>query len=264
LGGYEADRYDREFLLSYFPNSKIRNRDISEGKVAHIWSRAKFKASRELSARLPLEWRFVIQESPLAGFQEEIINTRYKFSPYFVGYWGTYRYFADIEAQLRNELLPPSPTIPETAELLRAITSSNSCFIHWRSYLEERGRQEYLLEYYSAGIAQMKVRNGLTKFYVFSDHPEIARDILSGIFQSEHEAVFVDIPASKGNVGSLNDFYLMYSCKHAIIGDSSFSWWAAWLNDRPGRHVIAPAGLSPWARDWIPSHWTAVDAVHVG
>ena len=38
----------------------------------------------------------------------------------------------------------------------------------------------------------------------------------------------------------LEDFELLRSCHHQITCNSTYSWWAAWLNDTPEKLVIHP------------------------
>lgn len=58
------------------------------------------------------------------------------------------------------------------------------------------------------------------------------------------------------------DFRLLSACRHQIATNSSFSWWAAWLNPNADKTVVAPsrwfADASLDTRDLIPEKWIQI------
>lgn len=88
------------------------------------------------------------------------------------------------------------------------------------------------------------------KFLVFSDDPEWCREK----FNNNPDVQVMD----KGD--EITDFNLLASCKDQIIANSSFSWWAAYLNPNPSKRVIAP---KQWYADGmdrtkVPTGWIRI------
>lgn len=254
--GYWSDPYKRQYLLDAFPLLNINKKKMLRNHLAKFIFKAKTKLGIALSNKLPLSLRPVVCEKYPLRYHRDMHRTNYKSNPYFMGYWATYRYYQDVAGELRRELTPTKPENPAALRVLEQIRSGRSCSIHWRSYKEEVGVfHPPLTEYYLGAIKIIEDMYTDMRFFVFSDDQFMAREELNSLGAN---ATFVDIPAATGNVQSLIDFYLMYSCDHAIIGDSTFSWWAAWLSDREDKTIIAPRGLSPWGDDWLPPHWISI------
>lgn len=87
-------------------------------------------------------------------------------------------------------------------------------------------------------------------FLVFSDDPDWCKEKFK-----DNKRVQV---MERGD--EIEDFNLLASCKSQIIANSSFSWWAAWLNPNPSKEIIAP---KQWYSDGvertkIPESWKRI------
>jgi hypothetical protein len=78
---------------------------------------------------------------------------------------------------------------------------------------------------------QQQIGSAFTVF-VFSDDLEWVKQEMN--FSN---AVFVD--NSRSDLKNI-DLFLMSACKHHIIANSTYSWWAAWLNPSKEKKVLAP------------------------
>lgn len=180
-----------------------------------------------------------------------------------VGYWQSARYFTDIADAIRADFTLRHPLTDANARLLELARSDSSVGLHVRRgdfvSLNHAAQMHGLcsIDYYRRAISL--VRNGCPQchFIVFSDDPQWARAELP----LDPSAVFVT-----GNDPSPEqDLALMSACKHHILANSSFSWWAGWLGYSPEQVVIAPA---PWyanpkldTRDLAVSRWQYISRV---
>lgn len=87
--------------------------------------------------------------------------------------------------------------------------------------------------YYEAAVNEIKKYADNPHFYIFSDDPLWVSEEFSWL----NEKTIVDI--NHGN-DSFRDMQLMSLCKHNIIANSTFSTWAAILNDNDGHITIYP------------------------
>ncbi len=173
------------------------------------------------------------------------------------GYWQNLQYLNKCEADIRNDFVFSAPDDKLNKEYLEKINSCNSVAVHVR-------RGDYLgdpllggicsADYYLRAIEHFNKNLKACHFFIFSNDLEWCKKQLN-----MDAKTFVS-----GNNGenSFRDMQLMSACKHNIIANSSFSWWAAWLNSNPNKIVISP---SKWVNDknfntqgLIPNEWIQI------
>ncbi len=153
------------------------------------------------------------------------------------GYWQDERYFADQADAVRRELRFAARPAPADAAVLDQIRRQPAVSVHVR-------RGDYLnpnevvgpcgIDYYDRAIAWVAERVPNARLFVFSDDPAWCRANLPA-------AVPTTFVTHNIGVNDPEDLRLMSACDHFIIANSTFSWWGAWLAERPGTSVVAPA-----------------------
>jgi hypothetical protein len=152
------------------------------------------------------------------------------------GYFQSPLYYETIAAPLRQELnalMAGAVSIP--GDLRAKLMNPDSVAVHVRrkDYLDLPVFQVCDSAYYRESMREMRTRLPDARFYIFSDDPEWCRDEFRGADQE-----VIGPGESAGN--PLVDLHLMSLAGHHIIANSTYSWWAAWLGDKPGQRVIMP------------------------
>ncbi len=191
------------------------------------------------------------------------------------GYWQSERYFYDVRTELvRDFCLRNDSWIAhdDIADLI--LKTENSVFLHVRSYKEVPGNAacsgvRAMVDYYRKAIAYFAEHIVRPRFFVFSDDIPLARELLTAIFSGYiHDSapppvIYVEPTRQEGVSGQIRDFTLMRMCKHGVVADSSFSWWAGWLGEQerlnkqetPIRIHIDRTVLND---DFWPERWVAI------
>ena len=177
---------------------------------------------------------------------------------YFDGYWQCFRYFEKIRPILEREITVKYPPSGKNMEWLKKISDVDSVALHVRRGDYATDPTTHAIhglcpkEYYQKASRLISEHVKKPVFFVFSDDPTWVRNEFEFL---EHKE-FVD---NNSPLFNYEDLRLISACRHQIIANSSFSWWAAWLNIHPHKRVYAPrrwyAGEECYIEDRIPSEW---------
>lgn len=189
-------------------------------------------------------------------YDEEVFLQK---SSFLVGTWQSIKYFESQSDLIREVFNFNKPKDLVNIKIANDILKSNGVAVHVRrgDFMNPLIAKSRMViestDYYfkSFDIIREDVSNPI--FYIFSDDINWAKEHFKG-------PDFVFVSHNKG-VNSYLDMYLMSLCKHFIIANSSFSWWAAWLAGHEGKKIIMP---KPWIKnvncsDIYPKNWIALD-----
>jgi hypothetical protein len=163
-----------------------------------------------------------------------------------LGYFQSWRNFPSVGDELRSRitaLTAPSPWYLETAKAVADEKGAVVLNVRRGDYRDPDLQRVHGLatrSYYERALRMLRAQGFGGPALVVSDEIDIALEELDGI-----DAQLEPLEAPPGT-HPLEIMLTMSGADAMVMGNSSFSWWAAWLGHREDRPVIGPR---PWFAD---------------
>ena len=188
------------------------------------------------------------------------------------GFFQTEKYFENIVDEIRSDFTFKDEYLKPCKEFIDSLDTT-PIFLHVRRG-DAIGKEHYHpvapMSYY---VEALKRFDEDTPCFVFSDDLDWCKS--QDLFKSDKFLFNDNIERydyqSMDGSGSMQytllphvDLCLMSLCSGAIIVNSSFSWWGAWLQNNRGKVIASKPWFGPSASDLdtsdvVPDHWEIID-----
>lgn len=249
----------------------INNEDSTKRKEASCLSKKNsyrkygldnFKILLEEAEERDLKkWEYLINDAPLSHIlylleklnawpwkycDEDLTELKMDnlFPTYYKGYFFNLKYYDDIKSILQREF-SVKDKIKLPSFLNDIIKNEVTISVHVRrGDFTKLNRDISHKDYYPKAIEYINTKVQNPSYLIFSDDIEWVKDNL-------------DICGKRIYVSDLmfqdyEELTIMKHCKHNIIANSTFSYWAAYLNTNPDKIVVCP---KRWKTNIIPKEW---------
>lgn len=165
----------------------------------------------------------------------------------------SYKYFAEYEADIRRQFKLKCELSEEALHRKMFIKGTrNSVAVHIRrgDYVTVN-RSTLCMDYYKKAMSLFEEKLEKPIFLFFCEDINWVKN-----WFGENDRYFYMEPG----VTDIEEFYLMQQCENAIIADSTFSWWAAWLNKHENKIIVSPRDD---VGNRIPDDWIQLEAVAI-
>jgi hypothetical protein len=163
------------------------------------------------------------------------------------GYFQSYKYFEKYEDIIKKEFTFKKHILDKAKQILNQYENTVSINVRRGDYVTNPNYWNITPEYINEAL-----QNFTDKEYTFlitsDDIPWCKEVFPEGVMFMENNTPFEDL-------------CIMSLCDHNIIANSTFGWWAAWLNNNPDKKVVAPTNWFIPAKpldDLYPKNWIKI------
>ncbi len=190
------------------------------------------------------EWDVFLEKAVLQPEQRYYIECRWNYS---------YHYYEGFRTELLDDFEFCDDRLEEQIENILLEPETVSVHVRAGDYI---GSDFDILrmDYYRQAISYMRKELSNPYFIIVSDDESYARNMLS--FIQEDNVVYIKTHQRQE---AYKDMLILSRCKHNIIANSTFSYWAAEINSNQNKIVIAPGRYSKVHSEFIvPEKWVKI------
>jgi hypothetical protein len=168
---------------------------------------------------------------------------------YLHGYWQNFQFFDFCSDDIRRQFTCAYEQTDEVKAVIKKLSEDNTCAVHIRG----GDIRSLNADYFCQAIHRMREHNPAVKFIVFTNDPEKAAECM----ELWDQDLSYEMAGNLGKFSDMDEMFIMASCRNQIISNSTYSWWAAYLNRNPDKTVIAPVRTNA-SSNIYPEGWTVI------
>lgn len=237
------------FESGYFRTYQLDRLNIKGKKVHHLLPKGIIYRIREWG--LSHMFEYVREIKP---YKYQCISST-KGNLYLEGYWQSEKYFRVARKELLNTFYPVAPDDRNMIDsFCDKYVKKNTVAVHIRRGDFVTGKTSISAEFYHRAFEWINATIDDPEYIFFSDDIEYVKKV----FGTENIKMYLFTDISDIN-DDLLTLFCMSRCPNMIIANSSFSWWAAWLNDNDKKNIIAPCPAYLMNSDYYPEDWNVIE-----
>ena len=173
-----------------------------------------------------------------------------------IGYFQSEKFFKNCEEIIKEQFSFKDEFIDLVLKKYKNALNSISIHVRRGDYINQPNHHPVLEKEYYSNILN-NIGNEYENIFVFSDDVDWVKNNFAG-----DRYIFPNFDVDN----DLFCFILMSMCKDNVISNSTYSWWAAWINNNQNKKIYSPTH-EKWfgpmysnlnTKDLLPSDWIKI------
>jgi hypothetical protein len=232
---------------------------ISDNRLISLYFRIKRKVYNR-TQEFSTDGAFYLAKNP--GYVPDLLQKSLEIS-YLEGYFHTYKYSDEISRKLNNsDLVLINQTSDWFQNEVASMRNKNVCALHIRRGDYEQTWRHYGVlskSYYESAITSEIDTEQVDSFWIFTDATDL--DLSLWDFLDSSKVKLVKPPPG---ISAADSLVLMSRAKWIITANSTFSWWAGFLEAPEAKRVVCPETffrIGQNINELYPDDWAKVTSL---